>query len=323
VAERRFDVTTIGEALLRLSVPSGERLERMRSLDVSVGGAEANVSVALARMGQRVAWVSRLPRSPLGRLVERTIHGNGVDTSGVIWMDDGRLGTYFIEYAAAPRRIEVVYDRANSLAASMGPEDVDWDFLLDTRVLHLTGITPGLSQACLALVREACERARRAGIVISFDVNYRAKIWSASTAAEALLPLMRMSDIVICGRNDATTLFQLEDAPETTLRSLRDRIGSHVVILTLGQEGSIALDENATLLHQPALRCDIVDRIGAGDAFSAGVLCGWLQGSLAVGLRLGTAMAAHKLTTFGDMLAATRQEIEVLAAGEENSRPLR
>src|SRR5688500_9848436 len=114
MANPRHDISTLGETLLRLSVPQGERLERMQSLDVSVGGTESNVASAVARMGFRAAWVSRLPRSPLGRLVERAIYTQGVDTSGVVWVDEGRVGTYFIEFAAAPRRIEVVYDRARS-----------------------------------------------------------------------------------------------------------------------------------------------------------------------------------------------------------------
>lgn len=118
MAEKRHDLTTVGEALLRLSVPKGERLERMRSLDVTVGGAESNVASAVAHMGFRAAWVSRLPSSPLGRLVERTIYAHGVDTSGVVWTDQGRIGTYFIEFAAAPRRIEVVYDRRARLSPS-------------------------------------------------------------------------------------------------------------------------------------------------------------------------------------------------------------
>lgn len=323
MSEPQFDVSTFGEALLRLSVPSGERLERMRSLDVSVGGAEANVAVALARMGLRAAWLSRLPHSALGRLVERAIYGQGVNTSHVTWIDDGRVGTYFIEYASAPRRIEVVYDRADSAAATMTSADLDWDALLDTRMLHLTGITPGLSPSCALLTEEACRRAQRAGIPICIDVNYRAKLWTASAAAETLLPLMRMAQVVICGRKDAATLFGLDGEPETVLRALRDKVGSQTVILTLGAEGSIALDEDASLVYQPALPCDVVDRIGAGDAFSAGVLCGILEGSLATGLRYGTAMAAHKLTTFGDMLNATRDEVLALFAGAGDGRPAR
>lgn len=317
------DLTTLGEALLRLSVPQGERLERMRSLDVSIGGAESNVAAAVAHMGFRVAWLSRLPRSPLGRLVERTIYAQGVDTSGVVWTDQGRVGTYFIEFAAAPRRIEVVYDRARSAVSELTAAELDWDFLLDTRYIHLTGITPGVSDACRELIGEVCERARHAGVQISFDVNYRAKLWTPTAAAEALLPLMKMAQVLICGRKDAATLFDLQGEPESVLFDLRGLTDVPTVVLTQGDEGALAIADGGSPLYQPALRVDVVDRIGAGDAFSAGVLCGLLEGSLATGLRYGTAMAAHKLTTVGDMLLATRDEVMALLEQEGDGRPSR
>jgi 2-dehydro-3-deoxygluconokinase len=323
VAETRHDLSTLGEALLRLSVPQGERLERMRSLDVTIGGAESNVASAVAQMGFRSAWVSRLPRSPLGRLVERTIRTHGVDTSGVVWSDGGRVGTYFIEFAAAPRRIEVVYDRARSAVTELTAAELDWDFLLDTRFIHLTGITPGISPTCRELVADACTRAREAGVQISFDVNYRAKLWTPDVAAEALLPLMRMANVLICGRKDAATLFDLQGDPETVLFDLRRLTDAPTVVLTQGSEGAMAIAEDGSPLYQPALKVDVVDRIGAGDAFSAGVLCGLLEGSLAQGLRYGTAMAAHKLTTIGDIMAASRDEVMALLDQEGDGRPSR
>ena len=323
MAEPRHDVSTLGESLLRLSVQRGERLERMASLDVSIGGAESNVATAVARMGFRAAWLSRLPRSPLGRRAERTIFAQGVDTSGVVWVDEGRMGTYFIEFAAEPRRIEVVYDRARSTATELAAAEIPWEFLLDTRFVHLTGITPGLSETCRDLVVEVCTRAHAAGVPISLDVNYRAKLWTPTAAAETLLPLMRMAQVVICGHKDAVTLFDLQGEPETVLFDLRALADAPVVVLTEGSAGALAVAEDGSTLFQPALRCEVVDRIGAGDAFSAGVLCGMLEGSLSRGLRYGTAMAAHKLTTFGDMLVATRDEVLALLEQEGDGRPSR
>lgn len=307
--------------MLRLSVSEGERLERAERLDVWPGGAESNVAVAVARMGFRAGWISRLPASPLGRRIERAIHAGGVDTSRVIWTDDGRVGTYFIEYAPPPRRIEVVYDRRDSAAAQMTPEEIPWEYLLDTRLLHLTGITPGLSSSCLAVMAEVCDRARRAGLTLSIDVNYRAKLWTASEAAEALLPLLRKATLVICGEADAAALFGIQGEPEDVLRELQRLAGSPLAVLTIGERGALALDGDRRLLAQPAVPATIVDRIGAGDAFSAGVLCGLLEGSLETGLRYGAAMGAHKLTTFGDMLCATRAEIMELLAENRHRRP--
>ena len=321
MADPRFDLTTLGETMLRLSVPEGERLERVERLDVWPGGAESNVAVAAARMGFRAAWVSRLPDSPLGRRIERAIHAGGVDTSEVLWTGDERVGTYFIEYAPPPRRIEVVYDRKDSAAARMTPEHIPWEFLLDTRILHLTGITAGLSPSCLAVMAEACERAQQAGLTLSVDVNYRARLWSPSEAAEALLPLLRRATIVICGEADAATLFGLEGEAEQVLRDLQHLTGSPSVVLTIGERGALAITGDDQVFTQPALPATIVDRIGAGDAFSAGVLCGLLEGSLETGLRYGAAMSAHKLTTFGDMLCATRAEILELLVETQHRRP--
>lgn len=158
---------------------------------------------------------------------------------------------------------------------------------------------------------------------ISFDVNYRAKLWTPAVAAEALLPLLRMAHVVICGRKDAATLFDLQGEPEAVMFDLRQLTDASIVVLTQGDEGAMAISDDGSPLYQPALRVDVVDRIGAGDAFSAGVLCGLLEGSLARGLRYGTATAAHKLTTVGDMLLATRAEVLALLDQEGDGRPSR
>lgn len=322
MAEPRFDITTFGETMLRLSVPQGERLERVLSLDVTAGGAESNVAIAASRMGKRVAWTSRLPNSPLGRRIERSLRIEGVDTSMVRWVDQGRVGTYFIEFSAPPRRIEVVYDRRDSAASQMTGADFDWDTLLDTRVLHLTGITPGLSPECLEATAVACRQARERDIMVSFDVNYRARLWSATEARDALLPLLRQASLVICGTADAQTLFGLSGEPHAVLDDLQELTQSPSVVLTRGDQGSLAREGAQPVIEQPAIPTEIVDRIGAGDAFSAGLLCGILEGSLVQGLRYGTAMSSHKLTTFGDVLCATRAEIETLMS-EREARPNR
>ncbi len=180
----RFDVAGLGEVMLRLSVPAGERLDDARRLDVEYGGAECNTCVALARLGRRAAWVGRLPDHALGNAVLRAVRADGVDVSAVKRAPGERIGTYFIEYAGAPRAIQVIYDRADSAAARMTVGDVDWDYLLEARVLHISGITAGLSDSCHAVVAEAMRRARAAGVTVSFDVNYRAKLWSAAAAGE-------------------------------------------------------------------------------------------------------------------------------------------
>jgi 2-dehydro-3-deoxygluconokinase len=293
----------------------------MRQLDVFPGGAESNVSTAVARMGFRVSWVSRLPATPLGRRIERAVHAEGVDTSHVIWAEDGRVGTYYVEYASLPRRIEVVYDRKDSAAASLSPQDMDWSALLATRNLHFTGITPALSPSCRDVAVEAVERAVAAGVQVSIDVNFRAKLWTPEQAAATLLPLLRRAHLVICGLSDAATLFGIDGEPAEVLQALRQLTDSPMVVLTLGDRGALAVDRDGHVYTQSAIPCQVVDRIGAGDAFTAGVLCGLLEGSLELGLRYGAAMSAHKLTTHGDALCATRAEILELLAEREHTRP--
>lgn len=321
MANTRFDITMFGETMLRLSVPSGDRLERMRQLDVFPGGAESNVATAIARMGFRASWLSRLPATPLGRRIERAVHAEGVDTSQVVWTDDGRVGTYYVEYASPPRRIEVVYDRKDSAAAALSIADIDWSALLSTRMLHFTGITPALSPSCQEVAIEAVERAAAAGVHLSIDVNFRAKLWTPEQAAKTLLPLLRRAHLVICGLSDAATLFGIDGDPADVLQGLRQLTGSPLVVLTLGDQGASAIDQEGHVFTQAAIPCQVVDRIGAGDAFTAGVLCGLLEGSLEQGLRYGAAMSAHKLTTHGDALCATRAEILDLLVERENTRP--
>jgi len=189
----RFDVTTFGEMLVRLSVPSGERLETTRSLDVHPAGAEANVVSLLARLNRRTRWVGALPNNPMGRLAATALRTAGVNMEGVLWREHGRMGTYYVEFGASPRGIQVTYDRAYSCATEVHLEELDWESLLDTRILHLTGITPALSQPCREIVCQAVDRAKQRKVMISFDINYRQKLWSEEDARKTLLPLIKQA----------------------------------------------------------------------------------------------------------------------------------
>src|SRR3989449_8443184 len=164
------DVVTFGEAMVRLVPPHFERLEQTRSLDVQIGGGELNVAVGTSRMGLKGAWVSRLPKNALGRLLENRVRQTGVDTSHLIWSDDGRLGLYFVEFGAAPRPSSVLYDRAHSSISAIRPGEVDWNRILEgAKWFHVSGITPALSDSAAAATREALEAARAAGITVSYD----------------------------------------------------------------------------------------------------------------------------------------------------------
>ena len=314
----RFDVVSLGETMLRLSVPVGERLDNMRALDVEIGGSESNVCVALSRLGRRCGWVSRLPDHALGNAVLRVLRSDGVDVSAVRRAPGERVGTYFIEYAAQPRSIQVVYDRANSAASHLAIGDIDWGYLLDTRILHLTGITAALSQSCYDVLVEAIRRARAAGVTISFDVNYRAKLWAAAAASRSLRPLIAEADLLFCKSADAATLFGCQGEPPHLMAQLKTLTRAQAVVCTFGEQGAALLAKDE-FTAQPAIPVQIVDRIGSGDAFAAGVLDGMLDGNLHDGLRRGVALAAIALSQYGDRVLSSRAELNtVMSQGQRD-----
>jgi 2-dehydro-3-deoxygluconokinase len=310
-----FDVTTIGEVMLRLSVPAGHHLETARSVDLNLAGAESNVVGALCQLGRRCGWVTALPRHALGELVAHHLRAACIDLTAVVWRDSGRVGTYFLEFALPPRPTQAIYDRADSCAARLQPEDIDWDYVLQSRILHLTGITPALSPGCAAVTAEAVRRAREASVPVSFDVNYRQLLWAPEAAAAALTPLIQGVDLLLCSQRDARRVFALDGTPEEIVRALVALSKARQVVLSIGEDGALAWD-GARILHQPAVPVVVVDRLGAGDALAAGVIHGWLDGDLKQGLRYGAMLAALALSQHGDMVMETSQELEALLCGE-------
>lgn len=305
-----FDVITLGESMWRLSPPGFQRLETTQRLDINVAGAESNVAAALARLGKRVAWWSRLPDNPPGHHVANTLRMLGVDVSGVAW-GGARLGTYYVEFGSHPRPAQITYDRENSSASQMSPDDFDWS-KLRARWLHVTGITPALSESCRATVQRAIQEARAGGVKIAFDVNYRGKLWTWDEARLVYDELASMADVVITAERDAVSLLGEKQPTEHLARALHERWNGATVVVTAGTNGATAFDGRA-LAHADAFDVNIVDRVGAGDAFDAGLLCGLLEEQpLESALRFGCAVAALKLTMPGDMAIVTRAEVNTL-----------
>lgn len=314
---RPIDVLTLGETMVRL-VPKGfTRLEEAQELECRIGGSESNVAVALMRLGLQSAWISKLPTNPLGVMIERRIRSFGVDTSRVVWEEDGRAGVYFIEPGAAPRPARVLYDRANSAASRLAPTEIDWAALDAARHLHLTGITPALSDSCRATVARALTEARARGCTTSFDVNYRARLWDTEAARQALEPLLAGVDLLITPLADAQLLWDLPADGKAVAAALRERFGARVVVVTMGGEGALCHDGQLRSVASFPVR--EIDRVGAGDAFDAGLLYGFLRGDLDLGMAYGMAMAALKHTIPGDEFVATREEVEALLAGGATS----
>jgi 2-dehydro-3-deoxygluconokinase len=312
--EPHFDVTTLGEMLLRLSVPSGERLENTKHLDLHPAGAEANVVTLLARLERKTCWIGALPKNPLAQLAANTLRLAGVDTRGVIWNENGRMGTYYVEFGELPRGIHVTYDRAHSCAAQLQTNQINWDLLLDTRLLHLTGITPPLSPSCQEIILEVMRRAKERGVPISFDVNYRQKLWSESNATQTLLPLIQNVELLFCSQTDAIRLFHCTGSMQEIAQGMLELSRAHYAVITFAEQGAL-LWNGKEWEHGPARPTRIIDRLGAGDALAAGVIHGWLDGDLSAGLRYGVTLAALALSQFGDMVITNKEELLTLAQG--------
>jgi 2-dehydro-3-deoxygluconokinase len=311
--EKTFDVVTLGETMVRLSPPGFTRLEEATTLECRTGGSESNVAVALSRLGMRVAWLSRLPENALGTLIVRRLRSLGVDTSHVLWAPGERAGVYFIEPGAAPRPTRVLYDRAGSAASEMTPEAMPWEVVRAARHLHLSGITPALSPSCRAVTARAIDEARGAGATVSLDVNYRARLWSPAEAASVLGELIPTVDLLISTAVDLELLFGLVGEGEEVARRAREKFGAAAVVVTLGGAGGSLADAEGC--HRaPCFPATEIDRVGAGDAFDAGLLYGFLGGDLRAGLTYGLAMAALKHSIPGDEFIGSLAEVEELIA---------
>lgn len=208
------DVVTLGETMVRFSPPLGESLESAPVFHADPAGAESNVAVALARLGIKVGWISRVPDNPIGRRVVGQIRHHGVDTSRVIWASGQRMGTYYIEPGRLPRATIAIYDRSGSAFSHIDPDEVDWAYIRQANWLHLTGITPALGAGPCRTIKRAIEEATDSGATISFDVNYRAKLWSPEEAATILTPFLGQASIIQCAIRDATLLFGTPAAGE-------------------------------------------------------------------------------------------------------------
>lgn len=323
----KYDVVTFGEAMVRLSSPDHRRLEQTSTLDVSVGGAELNVAASVARLGLASAWVSRLPANPLGRMIANKGREFGVDLGHVIWVEGERAGLYFIEHGAAPRATQVIYDRKGSAFAGIRPGMVDWAALLSrARLLHVGGITPALSASAAQTQREAMVAARAAGCLVSYDLNYRAALWSIEEARAAQLPLMEFVDILVTSlpdQLDVTELISGESGanPTGVAQRLAERYGFRAVLVTMRGTPSVWRTTWTSLavvagvvFTDRTYEIEAVDRIGGGDACVAGFLVGYLEGDPGRGVRLGNALSALKQTSPTDWPWATRAEAEALIA---------
>jgi 2-dehydro-3-deoxygluconokinase len=318
------EVITFGEAMIRLAPPNFRRLEQARSLDVQVGGAELNTAVGLARLGRSSAWVSRLTDNPLGRLIANHAREAGVSSEHVVWTKEDRVGVYFLEFGAAPRASSVLYDRKGAAIAAIKPGMVDWKKVLTgARWFHVTGITPALSSTAAATTREALQTARSAGLGTSVDLNHRVKLWSNEEAGKCMSDLMQFTDVLITTEEDTERVFGIKGKDyEDVAAQTASRFGLKVVAITLRENPLVWKNtwtgiayRDGKILKTRSYEVEIVDRLGAGDSFAAGLIHGLLDGDLQKGLDWGVATSAIKHSIPGDFAWVTRDEIESVVKG--------
>jgi len=318
------EIITFGEAMIRLSPPNFLRLEQARSLDLRVGGAELNTAVGLARLGHKTAWVSRLPDNPLGRLVANHAREAGVNDSHVIYSKDDRLGLYFLEFGAAPRASSVVYDRKGSAIAAIQPGMVAWDKVFQgAKWFHVTGITPALSASAAAVTKEALFAARKAGVQTSMDLNYRVKLWSTQEAGKCLSELMQYTNALITTEEDVEKVFGITGKDyEDVAAKVAEKFSLDIVAITLRENPLVWKNSWTGIAYQKGkvyktrtYEVEIVDRLGAGDSFAAGLIHGLLTGDIQKAVDWGVATSAIKHSIPGDFAWVRADEVESLLKG--------
>ncbi|MCJ7841310.1 sugar kinase [Lederbergia sp. NSJ-179] len=328
-------VVTFGEILLRLSTKVGERIQQSSQLMMHYGGAEANVSVSLANFGLDVFFVSKVPNNPLGQGVERHLKANGVHTDYLI-KEGERLGAYYIEAGVGGRSTQVTYDRKHSSFSQMKLDDVDFEAIFDgASLFHVTGITPALSPNMKELTAYSLKKAKEKGVLTSFDFNYRSKLWSQKEAGATLKQFLPYMDICSCGELDALYLLGIPKAKEgmnqteklhyyyenirtqyPNIKSIYSTFREVISASTNTLQGNFYVD--GKLYQSKVFHIDhIVDRVGGGDAYAAGILYGILTGmNPEETVTFGTAASALKHTIHGDVNTFSKDEISAFAEQE-------
>ena len=336
-------VVTFGELMLRLSPPGFERLLQTPRFVATFGGGEANVAVSLAQFGVDSVYITALPKHAIGDAAIRALRAEGVDTRLIV-RSGSRIGIYYAETGASQRASQVIYDRANSSIAEMKAGAVDWKAAFSgADWYHVTGITPALGPNGVVSTRQSINAARAAGARISVDLNYRKKLWTESQAQQVMGPLMRDVDVVIANEEDLQSVLGVQ-VPGTDVtsgqldvsgyRQAAERVTGHfgpkMVAITLRESVSasdngwsaVLWDAGTGTMHQ-SQRYDVrlVDRIGGGDSFAAGLIYGLITGRAPdAALRFAVAASALKQTIPADFNRVTVEEVDRLAAGDASGR---
>ncbi|MCL2809919.1 MAG: sugar kinase [Treponema sp.] len=334
-------VITFGEIMLRLAPEGYLRFVQADSYGATYGGGEANVAVSLAGFGVETAYVTKLPKHEIGQAAVNKLRAFGVDTSLIVRGGD-RVGIYFLEKGASQRSSKVIYDRAHSAIATAQESDFDWDKIFQNATwFHLTGITPALSESAASLCMAACKAARAKGLTVSCDLNYRANLWSRQKAQEVMSRLMEYVDICVANEEDAADVFGIKasesdvtsgkishDGYKEVASALKNKFDFKQVAITLRESfsandnnWSAMLYDGSNFYFSQKYGVHIVDRVGGGDSFSAGLIYGHLNGMEAQEkLEFAVAASCLKHTIEGDFNFVSVDEVKKLAAGNASGR---
>jgi 2-dehydro-3-deoxygluconokinase len=334
-------VVTFGEIMLRLATPARLRLSQASSLEMTFGGGEANVAVSLALLGDDTSFVTRLPKNDVAEAALYHLRGHGVDTRSVLRGGD-RVGIYFLETGASQRASTVTYDRAHSAIADLNPADLKWDQILaGADWFHFTGITPALSDSAAQATLDGVRAARKLGLTVSCDLNFRKKLWTSEKAGQVMSGLMEHVDVCIANEEDAEKVFGIKaDAAEVTAgkidheryvevaRKLTERFKFKSVAITLRESFSASRNGWSGLYFTSGkehfsrrYELEIVDRVGGGDSFAAGLIYALgKKKSPAEAIEFAVAASCLKHSVSGDFNLVKLPEIEALLAGDGSGR---
>jgi 2-dehydro-3-deoxygluconokinase len=303
-----YDLTTFGEAQIRLTVPGGDRLATCRDLRLSPAGSEANVAGLLAQLGRRTGFASVIPHGELARRFIEEYQGVGVDLSHCVRCE-GRMALYFMEPGDPPLPAKVVYDRLYTKFREITPETFNWEALLDTRVLFVTGITAALTENTGRTLAYAVGEAARRGVKVALDVNYRSLLWTAEKARSVLEPLLEHVSVLFCSRLDGIKVFGLQGDGPAIAATLHERYRLDHVVSTDSTAGCYYSGiEGQRIYNIEPVR--VVDRPGAGDALVGGTLHGYLGDNVMEGVTYGLRTSKLALTHHGDLTHVRPGELE-------------
>ncbi len=337
-------VITMGEIMLRLSTPGNEKILQADEFDINYGGGEANVAVSLANYGHDAEFVTKVPKNPIGEAAVAALRKMNVGTR-FIARGGERLGIYFLETGSAMRASNVIYDRAHSAISEADPSDFNFDEIFKgADWFHFTGITPAVSDKAAELTELACKAAKKAGVKVSCDLNFRKKLWSSEKAQKVMSNLMQYVDVCIGNEEDAEKVLGFKpgetdvtsgdlklDGYKSIFEQMVKKFNFEYVISSLrvshsasdnGWSACIYSRDTKEFYHSREYRISpIVDRVGGGDSFAGGVICGFLDGKdFKAALEYGVAASALKHTIPGDFNLVSRADVDSLVGGDGSGR---